>query len=237
MLLIPCPWCGPRSQIEFTYGGDATVKRPATVNERRRSRVVRVRVSARQPVRPARRTVAAQRRLPALVQGPPRHAHARHPRQRPRRPDAAGGLGVTQSHRLADGGSVDRARTLRFAFDGVRYEGYAGDTLASALLANGVHLVARSFKYHRPRGIVSAGAEEPNALVQLARGARTEPNARATQSSSTTDSSPRARTAGRRCASMSARSTTHCRGCSRPASTTRRSCGRRRRSGGSNTSA
>ena len=62
----------------------------------------------------------------------------------------------------------------------MRYEGYAGDTLASALLANGVHLVARSFKYHRPRGIYSAGAEEPNALVQLARGARTEPNTRAT---------------------------------------------------------
>ena len=62
----------------------------------------------------------------------------------------------------------------------MRYQGYAGDTLASALLANGVHLVGRSFKYHRPRGIYSAGVEEPNALVQLARGARTEPNVRAT---------------------------------------------------------
>ena len=62
----------------------------------------------------------------------------------------------------------------------MRYEGYAGDTLASALLANGVHLVGRSFKYHRPRGIFTAGADEPNALVQLARGARTEPNVRAT---------------------------------------------------------
>ena len=62
----------------------------------------------------------------------------------------------------------------------MRYEGYAGDTLASALLANGVHLVGRSFKYHRPRGIVGAGVDEPNALVQLARGARTEPNVRAT---------------------------------------------------------
>ena len=87
---------------------------------------------------------------------------------------------MTQPWRLADGGAIDRARRLVFTYDGVRYEGYAGDTLASALLANGVHLVARSFKYHRPRGIVSAGAEEPSALVQLAKGSRTEPNTRAT---------------------------------------------------------
>src|SRR5258705_7714268 len=85
-----------------------------------------------------------------------------------------------QSHRLPDGGIVDRNRTLRFEYDGVALQGYAGDTLASALLANGIHLVGRSFKYHRPRGIYSAGTEEPNALVQLARGARTEPNVRAT---------------------------------------------------------
>jgi sarcosine oxidase subunit alpha len=87
---------------------------------------------------------------------------------------------VKQPFRLGAGGVVDRSRTLAFEFDGARYEGYSGDTLASALLANGVHLVARSFKYHRPRGIFSAGSEEPNALVQLASGARTEPNARAT---------------------------------------------------------
>jgi sarcosine oxidase subunit alpha len=88
---------------------------------------------------------------------------------------------VTQSHRLGAGGIVDRSRTLDFSFDGAAYQGHPGDTLASALLANGVHLVGRSFKYHRPRGIVTAGADEPNALVQLARGARTEPNTRATQ--------------------------------------------------------
>ena len=88
---------------------------------------------------------------------------------------------MTQRFRLASGGTaIDRARPLGFHFDGRRYEGYAGDTLASALLANGVHLVARSFKYHRPRGIVSAGAEEPSALVQLETGARSEPNTRAT---------------------------------------------------------
>ena len=80
------------------------------------------------------------------------------------------------------GGRVDRARPLAFSFDGQRFQGLAGDTLASALLANGVHLVGRSFKYHRPRGIVGAGAEEPNALVGLDRGpGRYAPNLRATQ--------------------------------------------------------
>jgi sarcosine oxidase, subunit alpha len=83
--------------------------------------------------------------------------------------------------RLATGGRIDRSRPMGFTFDGRRYQGFAGDTLASALLANGVHLVGRSFKYHRPRGIFSAGAEEPNALVQLGTGPRTEPNVRATQ--------------------------------------------------------
>ncbi|MDQ6619976.1 MAG: sarcosine oxidase subunit alpha family protein [Pseudomonadota bacterium] len=87
---------------------------------------------------------------------------------------------MTQRFRTREGGLIDRSRTLAFEYDGVRYQGYAGDTLASALLANGVHLVGRSFKYHRPRGIFAAGAEEPNALVQLGRGERTEPNVRAT---------------------------------------------------------
>src|SRR5436190_371107 len=84
--------------------------------------------------------------------------------------------------RLATGGRIDRSRPLRFSFDSHRYDGFAGDTLASALIANGVHLTGRSFKYHRPRGIVAAGADEPNALVTVARdGARTTPNLRATQ--------------------------------------------------------
>lgn len=83
--------------------------------------------------------------------------------------------------RLPDGGRIDRTRVLRFTFNGRSYQGHAGDTLASALLANGVSLVARSWKYHRPRGILSAGVEEPNALVQLFDGARTVPNARMTE--------------------------------------------------------
>ena len=83
--------------------------------------------------------------------------------------------------RLAAGGLVDRGRPLAFSFDGRRYQGLAGDTLASALVANGVRLVGRSFKYHRPRGLLSAGPEEPNGLVELRPdGDRREPNSRAT---------------------------------------------------------
>jgi sarcosine oxidase, subunit alpha len=89
---------------------------------------------------------------------------------------------MSQPFRLAVGGSIDRSRPFVFTFDGLDYQGYAGDTLASALIANGVHLVGRSFKYHRPRGILSAGAEEPNALVTVNRGpGRSTPNLRATQ--------------------------------------------------------
>jgi heterotetrameric sarcosine oxidase alpha subunit len=86
---------------------------------------------------------------------------------------------MTQSNRIA-GGQIDRSQTLRFTFDGMAYQGHPGDTLASALLANGVRLMGRSFKYHRPRGPLSAGSEEPNALVHLRDGARQEPNTRAT---------------------------------------------------------
>src|SRR5271168_4987254 len=87
---------------------------------------------------------------------------------------------MTQPFRIASGGYVDRSVSLRFRFDGRDYQGHPGDTLASALLANGVRLVGRSFKYHRPRGIFSAGPEEPSALVELRSGARREPNTRMT---------------------------------------------------------
>jgi glycine cleavage system aminomethyltransferase T/NADPH-dependent 2,4-dienoyl-CoA reductase/sulfur reductase-like enzyme len=85
-----------------------------------------------------------------------------------------------QPNRLASGGLIDRDRTLAFSFDGRRLHGHPGDTLASALIANGIRLVGRSFKYHRPRGIYSAGPEEPNALVRIRAGAHAEPNTRAT---------------------------------------------------------
>ncbi|TIX41809.1 MAG: FAD-dependent oxidoreductase, partial [Mesorhizobium sp.] len=82
--------------------------------------------------------------------------------------------------RTETGGRVDRLRTIRFSFDGASYTGHAGDTLASALLANGVTLFGRSFKYHRPRGVLTAGVEEPNALVTVLRGEVREPNIPAT---------------------------------------------------------
>ncbi len=89
-------------------------------------------------------------------------------------------LGEPQKFRLPAGGAIDRGEIRQFRFDGKTYAGYAGDTLASALLANGVRLVGRSYKYHRPRGILTAGSEEPNALVELRSGDRREPNTRAT---------------------------------------------------------
>ena len=82
--------------------------------------------------------------------------------------------------RTHQGGIIDRNKTISFTFDGKRYQGHPGDTLASALLAQGVVLFGRSFKYHRPRGVMSAGVEEPNALVGVGTGGRYEPNTRAT---------------------------------------------------------
>jgi len=89
---------------------------------------------------------------------------------------------MAQVHRLAEGGRIDRSQPLSFTWRGKTYYGYRGDTLASALLANGIRLVGRSFKYSRPRGIVAAGAEEPNAIMQLGATEATQvPNVRATQ--------------------------------------------------------
>ncbi len=82
--------------------------------------------------------------------------------------------------RVAGKGQVDRGKRVNFTFDGHRVQGFAGDTVASALLANDIKLVARSFKYHRPRGVIGAGSEEANALVTVGRGAHQEPNVRAT---------------------------------------------------------
>lgn len=94
---------------------------------------------------------------------------------------------MTQKNRLSTGkstgqsiGLINRQKPLSFRFDNKVYQGYEGDTLASALLANDVKLMGRSFKYHRPRGPLTAGSEEPNALVELRTGARKEPNSRAT---------------------------------------------------------
>ena len=82
--------------------------------------------------------------------------------------------------RLPAGGAVDRGRPLAFTFDGKPFLGFQGDSIASALLANGVRVVGRSFKYHRPRGVWGAWTEEPNAIVDVTRSAATTPNLRAT---------------------------------------------------------
>jgi len=87
---------------------------------------------------------------------------------------------MSQNFRLDKTGYINRDKKISFKFNGKKYFGYEGDTLASALLANGIHLVGRSFKYHRPRGFIGAGVDEPNAHVQLYSGAKTEPNAIAT---------------------------------------------------------
>ena len=88
---------------------------------------------------------------------------------------------MTTARRLQSGGLIDRSRRIRFKFNGKDYSGHPGDSLAAALLAQGVRCFGRSFKYHRPRGVVGAGAEEPNALVQVGEGALSTPNLRATQ--------------------------------------------------------
>ncbi|MDE0245635.1 MAG: sarcosine oxidase subunit alpha family protein [Gammaproteobacteria bacterium] len=90
-------------------------------------------------------------------------------------------MAAAQPNRLPSGGRIDRSRPLAFSFDGKACEGFAGDTLASALMAGGVSLVGRSFKLRRPRGIVGSGAEEPNAIMQIGEGAAAQPNLPATQ--------------------------------------------------------
>jgi len=87
---------------------------------------------------------------------------------------------VTSFRRLPQGGRIDRTKSVSARFDGKALPGFTGDTLASALLASNKVLVGRSFKYHRPRGLVAAGIEEPNALFTIGEGATTEPNVAAT---------------------------------------------------------
>jgi len=87
-----------------------------------------------------------------------------------------------QNYRLPSGGRIDRNKVCTFRFNNRYYKGYEGDTLASALLANGINVVGRSFKYSRARGIMSAGVEEPNAIVQVGATEATQvPNVRATE--------------------------------------------------------
>src|ERR1700761_3074275 len=128
----------------------------------------------RQSKRRGARNLAA-----SCVHGNVRH-DARHGDQRGGRQRSLGEACVLTSARLPTGGQVDRGRPLAFTFDGKPVFGFAGDSIASALLANGVSIVGRSFKYHRPRGIWGAWTEEPTAIVDVPRSGHPTPNLRAT---------------------------------------------------------
>ncbi|MFJ1806947.1 MULTISPECIES: sarcosine oxidase subunit delta family protein [unclassified Streptomyces] len=216
MLLIPCPWCGPRDEAEFHYGGQAHVpypEDPSALNDEDWARYLFFRDNPKGPFAErwshaagcrkwfnAVRDTATNELLAVYRPGEAR-PEAAEPRPvtyqprtaaRPACEDEApsgpnGALGTeppagsvdgppapgrseverTQPFRLTTGGRVDRAAPLTFTFDGTEYQGYRGDTLASALLANGIIQAGTSIKLGRPRGIFSAGVEEPNAVVQI----------------------------------------------------------------------
>ena len=176
---IKCPYCGERALEEFTYRGDATVTRPTSLEPGADRRVGRLCLFPRQP---------AGLHREHWHHGAGCHAWLVVTRDITTHEIVAvefaaeGARDMTRPAQPARQGRADRpvASRSRFSFDGEQLTGYPGDTLASALLANGVRLVGRSFKYHRPRGIFTAGSEEPNALVELRSGARREPNTRAT---------------------------------------------------------
>ncbi|MGW2521523.1 sarcosine oxidase subunit delta family protein [Streptomyces sp. NPDC001617] len=205
MLLIPCPWCGPRDEAEFHYGGQAHVAYPAdpsALTDEEWAKYLFFRANPKGPFAERWSHSAGCRRwfnavrdtatneVLAVYRAGEERPETFEPRPvtsqaspaqsaRPACEDEApsgpiGGLGAepparldSQPNRLATGGRVDRNHPLTFTFDGTQYQGFRGDTLASALLANGVIQAATSIKLGRPRGIFSAGVEEPNAVVQI----------------------------------------------------------------------
>ncbi len=203
---ISCPYCGDRTHAEFNYLGDAGQTRPTPAGDRVEHDstlfadyvYLRTNPAGRhreywQHTGGCRAWLVVERDVTTHAIG--RVVPARRPDDRgsadamtdlsQRTP--AGAVEERAAPALASAGTATepfRTRTagpaLGFTFDGRAMTGRPGDTLASALLANGVRLVGRSFKYHRPRGILSAGSEEPNALVELRSGSRREPNTRAT---------------------------------------------------------
>ncbi|MER7183282.1 sarcosine oxidase subunit delta family protein [Streptomyces hyaluromycini] len=221
MLLIPCPWCGPRDETEFHYGGQAHVpypEDPASLTDEEWARFLFFRDNPKGPFAERWSHAAGCRRwfnavrdtstneiLTVYRAGEPRPTAPLSARPAgPSRPTStlsarpafedeavqaeAGTGGASPSgvegaaplqdgtgrggggdhlFRTPTGGRIDRTTPLTFTFDGTEYQGYQGDTLASALLANGVVQAATSIKLGRPRGIFSAGVEEPNAVVQI----------------------------------------------------------------------
>ncbi|MGX1480705.1 UNVERIFIED_CONTAM: sarcosine oxidase subunit alpha [Streptomyces canus] len=214
MLLIPCPWCGPRDEAEFHYGGQAHVpypENPASLSDEEWARYLFFRDNPKGPFAErwshaagcrgwfnAVRDTSTNEILTVYRTGEERPAPIEPRPAVPARPafeDEAlsgptgvqgaeplggvegaeplqdgtgrGGGGETNPFRHATRGRIDRDTPLTFTFDGTEYQGYRGDTLASALLANGVIQAGTSIKLGRPRGIFSAGVEEPNAVVQI----------------------------------------------------------------------
>ncbi|WP_151484674.1 sarcosine oxidase subunit alpha family protein [Streptomyces albicerus] len=212
MLLIPCPWCGPRDEAEFHYGGQAHVpypQDPAALSDEEWARYLFFRDNSKGPFAErwshaagcrrwfnAVRDTATNEILTVYRAGEERPATIEPRPVIPARPafedeavQADGGLGAkppagvqgagplvsgrggvgeeNQPFRLPTRGRIHRDEPLTFTFDGTEYQGYRGDTLASALLANGVIQAGTSIKLGRPRGIFSAGVEEPNAVVQI----------------------------------------------------------------------
>ncbi|MFF4803609.1 sarcosine oxidase subunit alpha family protein [Streptomyces sp. NPDC001351] len=212
MLLISCPWCGPRDEAEFHYGGQAHVaypQDPSALTDEEWAKYLFFRDNPKGPFaerwshsagcrrwfnavrdtstneilaiyrageeRPA--TVESRPATPASPAATlePRSAHPARPAFEDEAPSGPnGGLGAeppatstATGLRLATGGRINRAEPLTFTFDGTEYQGFRGDTLASALLANGVIQASTSIKLGRPRGIFSAGVEEPNAVIQI----------------------------------------------------------------------
>ncbi|MGW9597412.1 sarcosine oxidase subunit alpha family protein [Streptomyces chartreusis] len=203
MLLIPCPWCGPRDEAEFHYGGQAHVpypQDPASLSDEEWARYLFFRDNTKGPFAErwshasgcrrwfnAVRDTSTNEILTVYRTGEERPATPG-PRPvlsaRPAFEDEApsGPTGVQGAEPLQDGtgrggggapfrhptrGRIHRDEPLTFTFDGTEYQGFRGDTLASALLANGVIQAGTSIKLGRPRGIFSAGVEEPNAVVQI----------------------------------------------------------------------
>ncbi|MFJ8636278.1 sarcosine oxidase subunit delta family protein [Streptomyces sp. NPDC093568] len=184
MLLIPCPWCGPRDEAEFHYGGQAHVpypEDPASLTDEEWAKYLFFRDNAKGPFAErwshsagcrrwfnAVRDTATNEVLAVYRAGEER---PRTPEPRPAAPAASAVTAepgtATPARPGAEPSARRRTRPVTFTFDGTAYEGREGDTLASALLANGVIATGTSIKLGRPRGIFSAGAEEPNAVIQI----------------------------------------------------------------------
>ena len=188
MLLIHCPHCDETlPELEFEYAGEAHIDRPADPSGQDDGRMARFPVHAQQRPGKSLRALAPFKWVRSVLQCRSKHGQRQVPgnlcgrRTAPYRRRIARGIEMSR-YRIAGKGRVNHTKPVRFTFDGKTYSGLEGDTVASALLANGVHLLGRSFKYHRPRGVVTAGSEEPNALIGTSRGTadRYEPNTRAT---------------------------------------------------------